>query len=161
MSGVQSSRSVKLSQIRLRLSNILIKIKKEDSKVKPKTACKPTNITGRHLWISLYLTSLIHQGGKSKREFYNLKKDSSTIISTYLEERAKEESQIDNLQEEREIHTLVTIRKSKDRAIRLRFLQPRQRGAWVPRLTIETNTANGDGNTKIREVEQKRYLETI
>ena len=60
MSGVQSSRAVKLDQLRLCLSNILIKRKEEDSKIKLKTLCKISNITGRHRWITIYVKYLIH-----------------------------------------------------------------------------------------------------
>ena len=58
------------------------------------------------------------------------------------------------------IHTLLTTEKSKDRARRLQFLRPIKKGAGVSRLTIETNSANNDGTTILREVEQKVELET-
>ena len=47
MSGVQHSRAVNLAQIFLRLSNILLKIKEEDSKIKLNTVYKLAKITGR------------------------------------------------------------------------------------------------------------------
>ena len=46
--GVQSLRAVKIAQLFLCLSNILINRKEEDSKIKLKTVCKLANITGRH-----------------------------------------------------------------------------------------------------------------
>ena len=85
-SGVQSSRPVKLSQLRLCLSNILINRKEENYKIKLKTACMLTRITGRHWWLSLDVSVLIHQLTKIKGEYYKLKNISGTIRSTYLEE---------------------------------------------------------------------------
>ena len=73
MSGVQLPISVKLTKPSLLLSTILIKRKEEDSKIEMKTVCNVAKITGRHLWISLDVTALIHQKTKSKREYYNMK----------------------------------------------------------------------------------------
>ena len=61
MSGVKYSRAVKLPQLFLRLYNILIKRKEENPKIKLKTVCKLAKITGRHLWLSLDVTALVHQ----------------------------------------------------------------------------------------------------
>ena len=47
------------------------------------------------------------------------------IIATYLEERSREAGQQVNLQEEKKIHTLLTINKSKERSRRLHFIQPK------------------------------------
>ena len=73
MSGVQYSRAVKLAQICLRLTNIPIKIKEENSRIKLKTVCKLTRIIGRHWWLSLDETALIYQGSKIKIEYFKLK----------------------------------------------------------------------------------------
>ena len=61
MSGVNYSRALKLAQLCLSLSNILIKIKEEESKIKIKTVCKLAKITGRHWWIPLDMAYLIHK----------------------------------------------------------------------------------------------------
>ena len=119
MSGFQSSAFVNIAQLRIYLSNLLIRKKEEDSKIKLRTFYKLSKTTGRHWWLSLYIADLIHQIKKSKREYYNLKRASGTIIETYLEERDKEAYQLVNLQEERKIHTLLATEKSKDRARRL------------------------------------------
>ena len=131
ISGVQSSISVKLAQLRLRISNPLIKIKEENYKIKLKTVFKLDNITGRHWCISLDVSALIHQRTKSKREYYKLKNTTRTIISTYLEEISKEAARLGKLQEERKLHTLPTTEKARDREIFLQFLRPRQKGSGV------------------------------
>ena len=81
--------AVKLAQLRLSLSNLLIKRKEENFKSKLKTVFKLSKIIGRNWWISLDVKALIHQKTKSKREYYNLKRSNGTIIATYIEERAK------------------------------------------------------------------------
>ena len=59
MSGVQSLRAVKLAQLRLKLTNILIKKKEDNSKIKLNTVCKLAKITGQHWWITLDWSALI------------------------------------------------------------------------------------------------------
>ena len=61
MSGIQSLREVNLAQLCLRLSNILIKRKEEEYNIKLKKVCKIAKIIGRHWWITLDVTALIHQ----------------------------------------------------------------------------------------------------
>ena len=59
MSGVLSSRIVKLSYLRVRLSNLLIQRKSGKSKFKWKTVTRLANITGRAWWFTLNITSII------------------------------------------------------------------------------------------------------
>ena len=66
-----------------------------------------------------------HPWSTKKREYYKLKNNSNMIIATYLEERSREAGQQVNLQEEKKIHTLLTINKSKERSRRLHFIQPK------------------------------------
>ena len=61
ISGLQTYRVVKLAQLLLCLYNIIINRKKEESNIKLKTLCKLANITGRHWWITLDVTSLINR----------------------------------------------------------------------------------------------------
>ena len=89
-SGVKSSRAVNISQLRRIISNPLIKRKEENPKIKMNKFCKLANITNRHWWISLYVTSLTHKKKtKSKREYYKMKRARKTIRVTYLEEIEK------------------------------------------------------------------------
>ena len=60
-----------------------------------------------------------------------------------------------DLQEKRKLHTLLITGKTKDIARRLQLLRPRQKGAGVSRLKIETDTTKYDGTIELREVEQK------
>ena len=93
MSEVKSSRDVKLTQIRLQLSNILIKRKEDNIKIEQKTASKLSRIIGCHWWLSLNDTALIHQIPKIKREYFKPKNNISKIRETYLKEISKEEAQ--------------------------------------------------------------------
>ena len=67
MSGVLSSRIVKLSYLRVRLSNLLIQRKSGKSKFKWKTVTRLANITGRAWWFTLNIISLIRQKIMSKK----------------------------------------------------------------------------------------------
>ena len=59
MSGVKYLRAVKSDQLRLHLSNIIIKRKEEEFKINLKIVCRISKITGWHCWLSLDVTALI------------------------------------------------------------------------------------------------------
>ena len=99
MSGVKSSRAVKLSQSRLHLANILIKRKEENTRIKLKTVYKLDRTTGRHWWLSIDNTYLIKQIPKIKIEYFKLRNNIRKTRATYHEEKAKEAAQLGNLQE--------------------------------------------------------------
>ena len=61
MSGFQSYRTIKSSQIKLRLRNLPIKHKEDKSKVKLKTIYKISNTTVIRWWIILDLLAIIHK----------------------------------------------------------------------------------------------------
>ena len=61
ISGVEQYRAVKLSELKIRLENILIQRKEGNIKVKWKTVTKLANITWRTWWFTLNLTRLIRQ----------------------------------------------------------------------------------------------------
>ena len=77
-------RELKLAQLRLCLTNLLIKIREDKIRIKLKKLYKVYRITERHWWLSLDKTALIHQIPKNKREYFKLKKNSAEIIETYL-----------------------------------------------------------------------------
>ena len=66
-----------------------------------------------------------------------------------------------NLQEESKSPTLLTTKKAKYIASRLRLLRPKQKVAGVSLLTIETNYTGNEGTPNLRDVEQKREPEII
>ena len=84
MSGVQSSRMVKLSQLRLSLSNLLIQRKEGNIRVRWKTVTRLANITGRTWWFTLNLTSLIRKELMSNKEYLTNKRKSGLLRSAFL-----------------------------------------------------------------------------
>ena len=67
MSGVQSSRTVKLSQLRIRLADIIIQRKEGNGKFRWETVTILANITGRTRSFTMNLTSLIRKKVMSKK----------------------------------------------------------------------------------------------
>ena len=57
---VQSSRKVKLAQLRVRLFDMLIKIKETDINIKLKTVRNLAKIIGRCWWLQMDPTNLLH-----------------------------------------------------------------------------------------------------
>ena len=66
MKKVQSSRKVKLAQLRVRLCDMLIKINGTDTKIKLKTVSNLAKITGRRWWLHLEHTTLLHTKKKKR-----------------------------------------------------------------------------------------------
>ena len=97
MSGVQYSRAVKIDQLFIRLTNLLINRKEENINIKLKTARKIVRITERHCWPNLYEKALMNQILKTKMEYYKLNKNSEKVRATYLKEISKEAAQKGNL----------------------------------------------------------------
>ena len=93
MSGIQSFRSVKISQLCLHLTNILIKRKERKRNIKMKTVLKLAIITGINWWLTIYESELIHQKKKVRKEYYKLKEKSANTRQTYIEDMAKEDNQ--------------------------------------------------------------------
>ena len=126
-----------MSQLRLRLENQLIKRRDSNNRIKLKTVTKLADLTGRKWWPPLDTNSLKLHKATAKQEYYQLKNKISSIISTYLEERARQMAMMGNTAEEKHLHALIYTKNMREQDLRIRRLRPRQRGAGVRELTIE------------------------
>ena len=111
MSNIQSSRTVKMYQLRLRLTSLIIQIKDKESKEKIKTINKLAEITSRRWWIPLDVNYILHKK-IYMIEYRIFKKNCGTLRATYLEERSRSTAKVGNKQEETRIHALLTTEKS-------------------------------------------------
>ena len=69
----------------------------------------------------------MNQSLSTTTKYYKLEDNSIIIRSTYPEEIAKEAAKQVNIQENMELHTLLTTDKSKKQSSCLQFLQPKQK----------------------------------
>ena len=72
-------------------------------------------LTGRRWWLALHLTCLLHHKSKSRKYYFSLKKNSTTLRFTYLEERATKMACNVNTSEERRLHALISTKKQRKR----------------------------------------------
>lgn len=169
MNAVHSSRQVKTSQLRLRLATLLIERLKVGSKVKLKTVTKLAEHTGRRWWLPLKELALRLQLTKARKEYYDLKKRSSTLRVTYLEDLAKQQAEKGNVLEVKRLHNLITVEKDRERSRRLKRLNPEKRRGGVTKLVVEEKKkVKHDGGDKAaqdqtttREVTDKAELEDV
>ena len=113
MSGIKSSSTIKLSQLRLCIAKLIIQRKEVNSKVMWETVTRLANITGRTCWFTLNLTSLIQLKVISKKEYLAKKRNSGLLMSSFLEERAPKLGGSGNSMEENKTNHLILTYKNK------------------------------------------------
>lgn len=150
MSGVQSSRAIKLAQLRLRLAILLINRLEDESKVKLKTVTKLAARVGRRWWLPLGSTELLRQKCMARRDYFKLKRNHVQLWSTYMEERARELEAAGKGEEARILHTQIRTEKERERNQRLKRLRPRQRGVGVNKLVVKDTHLSPSQQIRVR-----------
>ena len=78
---------MKMDQLRIRLTTLLIKIKHRYKRVKLKKITNLDHLIERRWWLTLDLGTLIHQKFKGKKYYQKCRKECITLRATPLEER--------------------------------------------------------------------------
>ena len=159
MRNIKSSITVKVSQLCLPLVTLIIQRIDKEIKIKLKTVTKLAGIKGIIWWLPINITILLHQKSNTMQEYRLCKKNFITLINTYMEERSRELEKIGNNKEEARINYLLTTEKSRDKARRLKCLQPRSKVAGVNRLRIENPDVEGRDHIPPKDITAQSDLE--
>ena len=151
MIKVHSSRTVKLDQLHLRLSIIIIKHKDKENKVKHKTQTNLANITGRKQRFYLDISYLTQQ-----KPIANLSEKITALRQGQcIQKKGKKMVKLMYIKEQRRTQKLIAIEKSIQRERILRMIHTINKGVGFKRLGIETPDAESSGPKTVKYVLRK------